>query len=67
VVIFSFFLFFHPALDVKSDMETQRIAPTTPHLVEWCISFDTPIKIGAEDAPRPSPLQSKLGAVANPA
>jgi hypothetical protein len=44
-IIFSFFLFFHPTLDMEQDTSTQSIVLAAPHLLAWSVAFDTPIKI----------------------
>jgi hypothetical protein len=60
MIVFSFFLLFRLALDVKQDTSTQSITLATPHLLAWSVIFDVPIKICAEYAASPFSMRSTL-------
>jgi hypothetical protein len=65
-VVFAFHFFFGSALHVEQDILIGSIAPAAPHLLAWCVSFQTPIEIVTKDSSRPLPVGPTLCTVAFP-
>ncbi len=55
MIVISFFFFLSLSLHVEQDIWIQSITLAAPHPPAWCVFFDTPEEIRAEDSPSPIP------------